>query len=206
MLDFLREHPLGDGAGLRSWLATMRPFAEDEGGVELLTFHAAKGREWRPWSSPAWRPVRYPTAARRRAAAKAEEVRLLHVAVTRASDRLLITWAGRRGGYRRQPSPLLAEVDTVEPAAVAPPPDLLRPSPPRNGRVERLLAWRDGAARAAMILPAELCTDADLDAIAAADPTSPDELAAGDQPRPAHRHPPVRRHPRRPRRVNAVSR
>ena len=91
----------------------------------------------------------------------------------------MITWAGRRGGYRRQPSPLLAEVDTVEPAAVA---ATARPAadrpPPRNGRVERLLAWRERAARAAMILPAELCTDADLDAIAAADPASPDELAA----------------------------
>ncbi len=178
VLDFLREHPLGDGAGLRSWLATVRPFADDEGGVELLTFHGAKGREWRTVVVTGVETGSVPHRSATTAAAKAEEVRLLHVAVTRASDRLLITWAGRRGGYRRQPSPLLAEVDTVEPAAVPPPPDLLRPSPPRNGRVERLLAWREGAARAAMILPAEVCTDADLDAIATADPASPDELAA----------------------------
>ncbi len=32
VLDFLREQPLGDGAGLRGWLATMRPFSRRRRG------------------------------------------------------------------------------------------------------------------------------------------------------------------------------
>ncbi len=125
-----------------------------------------------------WRRVRCPHRSATTAAARAEEARLLHVALTRASDRLLITWAGRRGGYRRQVSPLLTDVDTTAPAVVAPPRDLLRSPPPRDDRAERLVAWRAAAARAAMILPSEVCSDADLHAIVASDPTSPAELAA----------------------------
>ena len=179
VLDFLREQPLGDGAGLRGWLATMRPFTGDDGGVELLTFHGAKGREWRTVVVTGVETGSVPHRSATTAAAKAEEVRLLHVALTRASDRLVITWAGRRGGYRRQPSPLLAEVDAGEPVAVPPPAELVGSSPRRgSGRLERLTAWRDATARAAMILPDEVCTDADLHAIATADPVTPDDLAA----------------------------
>ena len=90
----------------------------------------------------------------------------------------MITWAARRGGYRRQPSPLIAGIDTgdvgARPAAARaahragrPRPHARRarsrgaPTPPRGG-----------------ILPAELCSDRDLHAIAAARPTTADDLAA----------------------------
>ena len=47
VLDFLREQPLGDGVAYRSWVSTTDPFdLRDDRGVELLTFHGAKGREW----------------------------------------------------------------------------------------------------------------------------------------------------------------
>ena len=52
-------------------------------------------------------------------AARDEEARLLHVAVTRAADRLVLTWAARRGGYQRRPSPLIAGLDTGDAARVA---------------------------------------------------------------------------------------
>ena len=55
------SQPFGDGAALRTWIATTNPFAEPDAvvGVEVLTFHAAKGREWhtvvrRPGSRRAW--------------------------------------------------------------------------------------------------------------------------------------------------------
>ena len=48
----------------------------------------------------------------------------------------------------------------------------------RDPVVDALQAWRARAAVAADILPTELCTDAELTAIAAAHPTSADELAA----------------------------
>jgi DNA helicase II / ATP-dependent DNA helicase PcrA len=47
VLEFLREQPLGDGATFRAWVATTNPFDDaSTDGVDLLTFHAAKGREW----------------------------------------------------------------------------------------------------------------------------------------------------------------
>ncbi|MFP5488917.1 MAG: UvrD-helicase domain-containing protein, partial [Acidimicrobiia bacterium] len=45
-LEFLREQPTGDGPAFRAWVAATNPFGGDLPGVELLTFHAAKGREW----------------------------------------------------------------------------------------------------------------------------------------------------------------
>ncbi len=49
--------------------------------------------------------------------------------------------------------------------------------PGGGARRERLAVWRDAAARAALILPAEVCSDSDLDAIVAADPDDPAALA-----------------------------
>jgi DNA helicase-2/ATP-dependent DNA helicase PcrA len=180
VLEFLREQPLGDGAAFRAWLATARPFDDqpDAGGVDLLTFHAAKGREWSTVIVTGVETSLVPHRTATTAAARAEEARLLHVAVTRPSDRLVITWARRRGGYRRQPSPLIAGIDTTEEVA-APPPAALRTEPtPRDHTLDALRAWRDDAARAAGILPAELCSDRDLQAIAEARPTTAEELAA----------------------------
>jgi ATP-dependent exoDNAse (exonuclease V) beta subunit len=111
-------------------------------------------------------------------AARAEEARLLHVAVTRPADRLVITWAARRGGYRRQPSPLIAGIDTADVELVPPPPELRHEPADRDHAFEALVAWRDDSARAAGILPSELCSDRDLHAIAASRPTTPDDLAA----------------------------
>ena len=179
MLDFLRDQPFGDGAALRSWLATTNPFADDDhGGVDLLTFHAAKGREWptvvvtgvetglvpAPLGHDERRPRRGgPAAARRR---------------DPAADRLVLTWAARRGGYQRRPSPLIAGIDTGEVPLVAPPAELRTTPTRRDPALDALRAWRDRAALAAGILPDELCTDADLAAIAAARPATADELAA----------------------------
>ena len=116
MLEFLRDQPLGDGAALRSWIATARPFADaDETlGVAVLTFHAAKGHEWPVVVVTGVESSLVPHRSASTNAARAEEARLLHVAVTRPADRLVITWAARRGGYRRQPSPLIAGIDTAD--------------------------------------------------------------------------------------------
>lgn len=180
VLDFLREQPLGDGAALRTWLATARPFddADATAGVDLLTFHAAKGREWSTVVVTGVETSLVPHRTATTSAARAEEARLLHVAVTRPADRLVITWAGRRGGYRRQPSPLIAEIETGDVDAVPPPPELRTEPAERDHTLDALRAWRDDAARAAGILPDELCSERDLRAIAAARPATAAELAA----------------------------
>jgi DNA helicase-2/ATP-dependent DNA helicase PcrA len=107
-----------DAAGFLSWLAATA--ARDAPGakvdaVELATFHAAKGLEW---------PVVFVTGLERGlvpighaddAESRAEERRLLYVAVTRAEEELHCSWAERRTfGTRtstRSPSPWLAAIE-----------------------------------------------------------------------------------------------
>jgi DNA helicase-2/ATP-dependent DNA helicase PcrA len=96
-------------------------------GVELSTFHRAKGLEWPAVAvvglEDGMVPIIYATTRQ----AIAEERRLLYVALTRAEDELWCSWARtRRAGdrtWRCDPSPLLAAVaeasrdDTVVPDA-----------------------------------------------------------------------------------------
>jgi DNA helicase-2/ATP-dependent DNA helicase PcrA len=175
-LEFLREQPLGDGATFRAWVATTNPFDDaSTDGVDLLTFHAAKGREWHTVVVTGVETSLVPHKSATTAEARAEEARLLYVAFTRATDRLVVTTASRRGGYARSPSALIGDLDlSVTPAA--PPP------PRRRAQVDPLIgalrSWRDEAARRAGILPPQLCSDRDLKAIVEHRPTSVDELAA----------------------------
>ena len=108
---------------------------------------------------------------------KAEEARLLYVAVTRATDVLTLTRAERRGGYVRQPSPFIAELALDEPAPV-PVPATLRRQRTVDPTLERLTAWRAESAVRARVVPTQLLTDRDLAAIAAAKPTSAEALDA----------------------------
>lgn len=185
VLEFLRDHPTGNGAALRSWIATSNPFSSgpDLGGIDVLTFHRAKGREWHTVIVTGVESGLVPHRSATTAPAKAEEARLLHVALTRATDRLVVTWARRRGGYARRLSPLVAELDTSPPDVVSLPASLRRPARADrlersgDGRRERLQRWRADAARAADALPESICSDADLEAIARAGPDGPDALA-----------------------------
>src|SRR5207245_1554886 len=111
--------PNGTVEGFLAWLsATIRGDDTENGdAVELATFHAAKGLEW---------PVVYVTGLEQglvpighatTPAAKAEERRLLYVAVTRAQRELRCSWAERRTfGSRtasRSPSPYLTAVEAA---------------------------------------------------------------------------------------------
>jgi DNA helicase-2/ATP-dependent DNA helicase PcrA len=178
-LEFLREQPDGDGSGFRAWVASNDVFAEagSSTGVELLTFHAAKGREWHTVVIAGVETGLVPHRSATTIDAKTEEARLLHVAMTRASDRMLITHAARRRGYARKPSPLIAGLPT-EPVAVVAPPAYIVHAPDRlAARTDSLHSWRRTAARAAALLPAQICSDDDLSLIALAAPTSPEQLA-----------------------------
>ena len=178
VLEFLRDQPFGDGATLRAWITSTNPFADGVGGVEVLTFHAAKGREWPIVVVTGVETGLVPHRSATTAEARAEEARLLHVAVTRATDHLVLTWAARRGGYRRQPSPLIAGIDTAAPVTTPPPPELRSLPRPEQASLERLRRWREQLARTAVVLPSEVCSDADLEAIALACPATPAELTA----------------------------
>lgn len=183
VLEFLREQPLGDGAALRTWIATTDPFGvRAGGGVELSTFHASKGREWHTVVVSGVETGLVPHRSASTGAQRAEETRLLYVAVTRARERLLLTWAERRGGYRRRRSPLLEGFDP-QPSRVEPPPasvtSLLES---RRATVpdlvpQRLEDWRTHTARTLGVLPQQVCDDATLREIARLRPRSADELA-----------------------------
>ena len=178
-LDFLRERPYGDGSTFRSWIVTTGALAEhgSDSGAELLTFHAAKGREWHTVVVSGVETGLVPHRSATTAEARAEEARLLHVAMTRASDRLMLTYAERRRGYARQPSPLIAGLPIDAPPIVPPPPQAERPPDLVAVRTDALHTWRLGAARAAALLPPQICSDADLSAIAATPPSSAAELS-----------------------------
>ena len=174
MLEFLREQTLGDGAAFRAWVATTNPFEDaSTEGVDLLTFHAAKGREWHTVVVSGVESSLMPHKSATTVAAKTEEGRLLYVALTRATDRLVVARADRRGGYARTVSPFIADLDLRAAPAAPPPPRVRATVDPLIGE---LRDWRDEAARRADILPTQLCSDRDLASIARERPTTVEQL------------------------------
>jgi len=175
------DDPTATLATFRQWLATGN--GDDELGtdaVDLLTFHAAKGLEWPMVVLAGVEQGLVPHAAATTPVAKAEELRLFYVALTRAEEALHITWARQRNGKARHPSPLLeALVAAAEPPPAVAPPLLLPTSPQRRDPLlESLRDWRRRTAHAAGLPERAVCTDAALDAVAAARPRSIEDLAA----------------------------
>ncbi len=176
LLEFLREQPRADGAEFRSWVATTDPFRDRSvDGVELLTFHASKGREWHTVFVVGVETSLVPHKSATTASEKAEEARALYVATTRATDVLVLSWARRRGGYERRISPLIAELDLSVPDPVAPPGGLVRRAA-TDPSLDRLREWRANAARKGNIIPTQLMSDRDLHAIAEKRPGTAAEL------------------------------
>lgn len=177
LLEFLRDRPRGDGAEFRGWVATSNPFGDaSTDGVELLTFHASKGREWHTVFVTGIESSLVPHKSANTAETKAEEARLLYVAMTRAGDSLTLTWAQRRGGYARRVSPYIADIDLSEPAVLPPPLELIREKRAASP-IHALRTWRADAARRANVLPPQLVSDSDLTAIAKRRPNTAEELS-----------------------------
>jgi DNA helicase-2/ATP-dependent DNA helicase PcrA len=172
----------GSVASFRAWLALGSPGDDSSASgdaVEIVTFHAAKGLEWPIVVLAGIEKGLVPHGSASSAAARDEEVRLLHVALTRAEQRVHITWARRRGNTSRVRSPLLASLDAVTADAVALPPDLPRRRPaPVDPALVALRAWRRAAALAAGLPEPTICSDRALAAVADARPGTVDELAA----------------------------
>lgn len=117
-LDFAEDHLLLHpdstvGAFVTALRADDRVAARSD-GVDMLTFHGAKGLEWPIVHLVGVEDGFVPIAHARTEAARAEERRLLHVAVTRAEQRLHVMWCPRRDLSResvdRKPSPWLADI------------------------------------------------------------------------------------------------
>jgi DNA helicase-2/ATP-dependent DNA helicase PcrA len=201
--DYLRLDPLGRADTFSSWLtATVQSEGDHPGSrdaVDLATFHAAKGLEWTTVHLAGAEDGYVPIAHAKTATARAEEVRLLYVAMTRAQRDLRISWAEHRtfGGkvVERRRSPLLdplvqraaARPAVADPGPVTPPVDDWSDELARQREVlaagrrttlpelEALRRWRDGAARAARIEPDAVLPDHVLQRVVAARPA---DLAA----------------------------
>jgi DNA helicase-2/ATP-dependent DNA helicase PcrA len=115
--EYAAAEPAPSAAGFRAWLAATLRGEEADGdrdAVELVTFHAAKGLEWPVVHLAGLEDGLVPIGHARTAAEHAEERRLFYVALTRARDELVLSWAEHRTfGTRtspRSPSPYLEEI------------------------------------------------------------------------------------------------
>jgi DNA helicase-2/ATP-dependent DNA helicase PcrA len=112
--------PAASVGGFLAWLTTALRSGDAGHGtdaVELATFHAAKGLEWPVVFLGGLEQGLVPVGQADTPEARAEERRLLYVAVTRAQRELHCSWAERRTfGARtasRTPSPWLATIEAV---------------------------------------------------------------------------------------------
>ena len=118
LLELAEDHlALDPGATVGSFtlgLRSDRRLLGEEDGVELTTFHGAKGLEWPIVHIVGAEDGYVPVAHARTPEARAEERRLFHVAVTRAGQELHVLWCRWRGAgdgaSERRPSPWLAAV------------------------------------------------------------------------------------------------
>jgi superfamily I DNA/RNA helicase len=85
------------------------PAEEDPDRVTLGTAHAAKGLEWRCVRIVGLEEGRFPHARSLTVGGLEEERRLAYVAMTRAREELVLSWAGFRHGRPQKPSRFLAE-------------------------------------------------------------------------------------------------
>ena len=192
--DLVRTDPAADVPAFVAEVArrTAIEAGGEAAGVELLTYHRAKGLEWDAVFLPALEEGTLPIRQATEPAELAEERRLLYVGITRARRYLWLSWATRRTGAtgregRRSRSRFL---------------DGLVPPPAGRVRVEAgarlreaagtraskadpadrsplsnsLRAWRTARARADAVAPFIVFHDSTIEAIAARRPRSMAEL------------------------------
>jgi DNA helicase-2/ATP-dependent DNA helicase PcrA len=172
-------------AELERRAAHERETAASGDGVNLLTYHRAKGLEWDavflPMLEEGSLPIRQSLDDD---AALAEERRLLYVGITRARVHLALSWAKRREtrgrDTRREPSRFLLDLRDRPAAAgrvrelAGPPPQPRRPRPGDDGDplFAALRAWRTATAQAEGMPAYVVAHDSTLAAIAEARPAS----------------------------------
>jgi len=186
-----KENFNASGSGFRDWLRTLRPGDLDYhgDGVDLATFHAAKGLEWPNVVIAGLEEGLVPIRSD-----DPEERRLLYVAVSRAQRRLHLTWAESRQvgqvSEKRDPSRWLDLITTSDRQPAASSKDVsirylaeARKKLAANAnsaaglRDRRLRDWIDSTSRARRIEPSALLPDHLISEVARKLPASISELS-----------------------------
>jgi DNA helicase II / ATP-dependent DNA helicase PcrA len=110
--EFERAQPEGDGTAFVAELTHRFSTAETGRGVNLLTYHRAKGLEFDAVFLPRLLDGELPFRSGRAKADPREERRLLYVGLTRARRYLFLTWPAEG---RSRPSPFLEEMGLSSP-------------------------------------------------------------------------------------------
>jgi DNA helicase-2/ATP-dependent DNA helicase PcrA len=186
---------VGDEAGIAGFLEEMGRRAAQEaegtgGGVNLLTYHRAKGLEFDAVLLPAVEEGLLPIRQASTPPEVAEERRLLYVGLTRARVHLWLSWAARRAGasgreQSRKPSRFLD--DLVPPGAGRVRPRAVASGMTKTGRAsvradgplaEQLRAWRRKRAEADGVPAYVVFNDRTLADLSERQPRSRGELLA----------------------------
>jgi DNA helicase-2/ATP-dependent DNA helicase PcrA len=179
--DFLGDHPFGaaNGSMFMSWYNTSASRPSPDDGLDILTFHAAKGREWHTVIIGGAEKGLLPHSSARSAAQKAEETRLAYVAVTRAAEKLYITSAGSRNGRTSHPSPFFTQLPLGETTAVRMPKELrsVASGAAPTSPIAVLMTWRKERARVLRTSERSICSDAVLRSLADTLPQTREALA-----------------------------
>jgi len=187
---YLRSSTSGtvDGRSAAAYLRASQS-TPDRYGVELLTFHAAKGREFSVVVIIGAERGLLPHASATSDEQLREEARLAYVACTRAADHLIIVRARRRKNRVTAPSPYFSdlpdEVQRRAQASLEPAPTALpRLSTPTDPQVtadkdlkRRLLVVREVIARANFTLPEAVLSDAEVSRIVSERPHDTEQLS-----------------------------
>jgi DNA helicase-2/ATP-dependent DNA helicase PcrA len=173
----------GETGTFRNWVELRSPFDDLDDGpsddaVSLLTFHAAKGREWWGVFVIGAEDQLIPHSSANSADQLAEEARLFYVALTRAEQHLVITHASQRGERVVAPSRWLPSVlETVDDdAPVPPPPDRTWRHAPADP-LAPYREWRTAIARVSGQPEHSVCTDRVLRSLLHSPPVDAHELA-----------------------------
>jgi DNA helicase-2/ATP-dependent DNA helicase PcrA len=178
---FLDENRGGsvDGRAFGSWLLTSAD-QQDVSGVEVMTFHAAKGREWWGVVVAAAETGYLPHSSARTVPQKAEEARLGYVALTRAATDLVVTWAATRRGRSRTRSSWLPVEAERRLSQQGPPPAIrerAREAEQRDPLADALREWREAVARRSGLSANGILTDRHIKEIVRTRPATVRELA-----------------------------
>jgi ATP-dependent DNA helicase UvrD/PcrA len=144
---------------------------DERRGVNLLTYHRAKGLEFEAVFLPRLDEKELPSKLARTAAEIDEERRLLYVGMTRAKRQLSLTWS-------RRPSRFLVELDVPREALQGAGRAEPRPVEPDDPLYAALKTWRLERARADEVPAYVVFHNATLEEIAARRPRSLVELAS----------------------------